>query len=135
MTVAALHHYTIRCTAAEVDGLADFYTRVLGLVVGPRPELPLAGAWLYAGNEPIVHLYANAELAGESPETSTGSLDHIAFRSANLGAMRSHLRSQRVHFSEAPVPGLPLHQLFIQDPTGLRIELTFWLENEPPGSV
>jgi len=27
MTVAALHHYTIRCTAAEVDGLADFYTR------------------------------------------------------------------------------------------------------------
>ena len=26
---------------------------------------------------------------------------------------------------EAPVPGVPLHQIFLLDPVGLKIELTF----------
>jgi len=135
MPVVALHHYTIRCTADEVGSLVDFYTRVLGLVVGARPELPMAGAWLYAEDEPIVHLYANAGSEDLPPEPSTGPLDHIAFRSADLNAMRAHLRSQCVPFFEAPVPGCPLHQVFLHDPKGLKIELTFSLENESPGSV
>jgi catechol 2,3-dioxygenase-like lactoylglutathione lyase family enzyme len=49
MPVTALHHYTIRCTPAELPQLVDFYTRVLRLEVGARPEVPVPGAWLYAG--------------------------------------------------------------------------------------
>ena len=26
---------------------------------------------------------------------------------------------------EAPVPGMPIHQLFVRDPVGLQIELSF----------
>jgi catechol 2,3-dioxygenase-like lactoylglutathione lyase family enzyme len=131
MPVRSLHHYTLRCAPEDVDALAGFYTRVIGLQVGDRPELPLPGAWLYAGGQPIVHIYANVDAQQASAlGTSTGPLDHIAFRGENLAATRRHLRAIGCDFAEAPVPQRPLHQLFVFDPKGLKIELTFWMDEE-----
>jgi catechol 2,3-dioxygenase-like lactoylglutathione lyase family enzyme len=132
MPVAALHHYTIRCAPAELEALQDFYTRVLGLEVGARPEIPAPGAWLYAGGQPIVHLYAYlAAQDGAHAGPVTGPLDHIAFRSRDLGEMKRHLAAQGVPYTEAPVPGWPIHQVFLADPKGLKIELSFFLDEEP----
>lgn len=131
MTVAALHHYTIRCAVTELDALNAFYTRVLGLEAGPRPDIPAPGTWLYAGGQPIVHLYAYLERPdGGAQAPVTGPLDHISFRARDLEATRSHLRSLAIDFSEAPVPDWPIHQLFLHDPKGLKVELTFFLDEE-----
>jgi catechol 2,3-dioxygenase-like lactoylglutathione lyase family enzyme len=131
MPVQALHHYTLRCPPDEVDSLAGFYERVIGLQLGDRPELPLPGAWLYAGGQPIVHIYANVDAQQAAAlGASTGRLDHISFRAENLAATRRHLRIVGCEFTEAPVPGRPLHQVFVRDPTGLKIELTFWMDEE-----
>lgn len=131
MPVSGLHHYTLRCAPDELPALHDFYTRVIGLSVGARPEIPAPGYWLYAGGHAIVHLYAY--LAGHDdavPAYVTGPLDHISFRAQGLVATRAHLAAQRVPFTEAPVPGWPLHQVFINDPKGLKIEMTFDLTAE-----
>lgn len=130
MPVTALHHYTIRCTPDELPPLVDFYTQVLRLEVGARPEVPAPGAWLYAGGQPIVHLYAHLARAATMHEPATGPLDHVSFRARGLNEMRAHLVSLGVTFTEAPVPGWDIHQLFIQDPHGLKIEMTFWLKDE-----
>ena len=130
MPVRALHHYTLRCTPAELEVLCEFYTRVVGLTVGARPDIPAPGYWLYSEGQPIVHLYAILEHPAVPLTPPTGPLDHISFRAHGLEGMREHLSAQGVPFDEAPVPGWPLHQLFIRDPKGLRIELTFWLEEE-----
>lgn len=131
MPVTALHHYTIRCTPQELPPLQDFYTRVLRLEVGARPEMAAPGAWLYAEGQPIVHLYAHlAQPLAPAQQHVTGHLDHIAFRSRGLAEMRRHLQAQGIAFTEAPIPGWNIHQLFLHDPRGLRIELTFWLEQE-----
>lgn len=131
MPVTALHHYTIRCTAQELPPLLDFYTRVLLLEVGARPEIPAPGAWLYAEGQPIVHLYAHlAQPVPPAPPHMTGHVDHISFRSRGLAEMRRHLDAQAVAFTEAPIPGWNMHQLFVHDPRGLKIEMTFWLEHE-----
>lgn len=130
MPVTALHHFTIRCTPDELPPLQDFYTRVMRLTVGARPEIPAPGAWLYANGEPIVHLYAHLATPNGPVEPATGHLDHISFRTRGLAEMRSHLNAQGVPFAEAPVPGWPLHQLFLHDPRGLKIEMTFWLDQE-----
>ena len=125
MPVAALHHYTIRCTPDELPPLLDFYTRVMRLQIGARPDIPAPGAWLYADGQPIVHLYAylsEPDLASRD----TGPLDHISFRSRDLAEMRAHLSAEGVAFSEAPIPGWGIHQLFLHDPRGLKIEMTFW---------
>lgn len=131
MPVHALHHYTIRCTPAELPPLVDFYTRVMRLEAGARPEIPAPGAWLYANGQPIVHLYAHlAQPVPLAQSPVTGPLDHVSFRSRGLVEMRRHLASLEVAFTEAPIPGWNMHQLFLHDPCGLRIEMTFWLAEE-----
>jgi catechol 2,3-dioxygenase-like lactoylglutathione lyase family enzyme len=131
MPVTALHHFTIRCTPDELPPLVDFYTRVMRLEVGDRPVIPAPGAWLYAAGEPIVHLYAHLQTADALHEPVTGPLDHISFRSRGLQEMRAHLDRLGVPFTDAPIPGWDIHQLFLHDPHGLKIELTFWLRQEP----
>jgi len=133
MPVTALHHFTIRCTPEELPPLVEFYTRVMRLTVGARPEIPAPGAWLYADGQPIVHLYAHLSApdrpAGQGGPV-TGHVDHISFRSRGLSEMRAHLRAMDVPFVEAPIPGWAIHQLFLQDPRGLKIEMTFWMDQE-----
>ena len=131
MPVAALHHYTIRCAATELDALNAFYTRVLGLEPGARPDIPAPGTWLYAGDQPIVHLFAYLDRPEGVPQaTVTGPLDHISFRARDLDETRTHLRSLGIDFAEAPIPGWPIHQLLLHDPQGVKIELTFFLDEE-----
>jgi|APAra7269096936_1048531.scaffolds.fasta_scaffold49314_2 catechol 2,3-dioxygenase-like lactoylglutathione lyase family enzyme len=130
MPVTALHHFTIRCAPQELPLLLDFYTRVLRLEAGRRPEIPAPGAWLYAGGQPIVHLFAHLSTPDAPVQPVTGHVDHISFRSHGLREMRAHLGGLGVPFSEAPIPGWNIHQLFLHDPRGLKIEMTFWLDQE-----
>ena len=130
MPVTALHHYTIRCTPDELPPLVDFYTRVMRLEPGARPEIPAPGAWLYAQGQPIVHLYAHLFEPDEATQPVTGHVDHISFRSRGLKEMRAHLGALGVPFTEAPIPGWSIHQLFLHDPRGLKIEMTFWMDQE-----
>ena len=45
-------------------------------------------------------------------------------------SLKPPLRAQGVPFDEAPIPGWDIHQLFLRDPRGLRIEMTFWMKEE-----
>ena len=123
MQVSGLYHYTLRCDPSQLQALKDFYEQALGLVPGARPQLRFDGYWLYANGQPLVHLYAS----GAVPAGGKTALDHIAFRGIDLEARRERLARLGIESQEAPVPDWPLHQLFIHDPTGLRIELTFEL--------
>ena len=40
-------------------------------------------------------------------------------------ATRQTLRRHGITWDERPVPGFPLHQLFMRDPAGIKVELTF----------
>ena len=149
MPVSGLHHYTLRCVPAELPALHDFYTRVIGLTVGARPDIPAPGYWLYAGGHPIVHLYAHlshpsdgASASADAPDATahapawaTGPLDHISFRANDVEGVRRHLQELGVPFDEAPVPGWPLHQVFVRDPKGLKVEMTFDLNAEHAPSL
>lgn len=122
--VTHLHHYTLRCASSELEPLRDFYTRHLGLTVGPRPHLPAPGFWLYLGGRPVIHLYA---IAAEPTPFLQGPLDHVALLAHDLEGTRSYLLAQGVPFEEAPVPDWPIHQIFLRDPLGLKVELSFEL--------
>jgi catechol 2,3-dioxygenase-like lactoylglutathione lyase family enzyme len=121
MQVSGLFHFTLCCDEAALPALKAFYERALGLEAGPRPALRFPGWWLYANGQALVHLYAS----GAIPPGGRTALNHIAFRGVDLQATRARLAAQGIEFTEAPVPGWPLHQLFMHDPTGLRIEITF----------
>jgi catechol 2,3-dioxygenase-like lactoylglutathione lyase family enzyme len=122
MQVSGLNHFTIRCLPDQLPALLDFYARLLQLTPGARPVMPFDGYWLYAEGQPLVHLAAFAE---ERPASNTGPLDHISFRAHGIQQTRDFLAQQGIEFQEAPVEGWPLHQIFLRDPQGLKVELTF----------
>ncbi len=122
MYVGLLNHFTFKCRVEDLEPLKAFYGAVLGLTDGLRPGFDFPGAWLYSGGEPTVHL--DARLVQAAPP-STGPLDHISFTGRDIDAMRKRLAYQGIAFGESPVPGFPLHQIFLYDPIGLKVEITY----------
>ena len=128
--VSAIHHFTIGCRPEDLPVLLDFYQGTLGLRAGYRPALRHPGHWLYAAGtdgQAIVHLNA---LRQDSPPPEGGPVDHVALKAHGLVSTREALRAANVAFSETPLKGTTLHQLFLNDPLGLRVELNFDLEAE-----
>lgn len=127
MQLTHIDHFTLRVSPQQLPELLGFYTRVLQLREGARPAFPFPGHWLYAGGQAVVHLAGN-QPEGESeplPSLPTGRLNHVSLKASGLRSTREHLAALGIDWQEAPVPGMPLHQVFLRDPVGLKIELTF----------
>jgi len=134
MPINKLDHYSVRTT--DVAKTREFYTDIIGLQVGPRPEFPFPGVWLYNGDQAVVHVIgidANDTSGlqgylggrGEAVDDGTGALDHVAFVASDFEGMRASFEARKLAFRERLVPGLALNQLFIVDPNGVTIELNF----------
>jgi catechol 2,3-dioxygenase-like lactoylglutathione lyase family enzyme len=130
MAIRKLDHFSIR--TSRLDETKAFYVDVLALTDGPRPPFKFPGAWLYCGTDALVHLIgvdpATTEYLGDKEggnTIGTGSLDHVAFIASGLSEMRQRLTEAGTLFRERTVPDLGLHQLFIDDPNGVTIELNY----------
>ena len=135
----SLNHFSIRTT--DLDATRVFYETVLGLTVGPRPPFPFPGLWLYNGDHAstanaMVHVIGMdkndpeglKQYLGDRDVSSlhgTGAVDHIALMAAGLESMLENLKRLGVPCRERTVPAIGLHQLFLDDPCGLVIELNY----------
>ena len=135
----SLNHYSIRTT--DLKATCDFYTQVLGLSSGPRPDFPFPGIWMYNGSHDnvanaVVHIIGIdkndpeglKKYLGDRDESSlhgTGAVDHIAFFATGLADMLKHLAAIGVPCRERTTPSIGLHQLFLDDPCGLVVELNY----------
>lgn len=122
MGVGLLDHYNIRTD--KLDDTVHFYEGVLGMAVGPRPDFPSKGAWLYSEDQPIVHII-DIEGLDETMKTDTGSIDHVAFIATGFDDMKERLDGKSVEFEWRDVPGGEIKQIFIHDPNGVKLELNF----------
>ena len=120
-----IHHFTIRCAPAQLEAVCAFYRDVLGMRTGPRPRFPFPGYWMYAGDLALVHLAAIVSDDSAPRNGPAAGFDHVSLRTRGLQATRDRLASLSVRYEELPVPGWPLHQIFVHDPVGSKIELTF----------
>jgi len=131
-----LDHYSIR--TLRLDETRRFYADVLGMHEGPRPPFSFPGAWMYSGDTAMVHLIGadpndtKGDLGNErAASTGTGAIDHVAFAVTGLDATKARLHAAKLPFRERTVPRLGLHQVFIEDPNGITLELNF-PETEAP---
>ena len=124
MAVEKLDHYAV--ATADVEASVAFYTSVLGLAQGPRPPFDFPGAWLYCEGVPVVHLIGGREPLRSSP----GALDHVAFSGHSVAEFTARLEAEGVAFRERDVPDSDLHQVFLEDPNGITIEINFRAETE-----
>jgi catechol 2,3-dioxygenase-like lactoylglutathione lyase family enzyme len=135
----SLNHFSIR--TLDLAATKEFYVSVLGLQEGPRPDFPFPGCWLYQG--PLTD-YVNAAVhiigidAKDSSGlsnylgdrnaqqlTGSGALDHVAFFATGLADMLMSLKSKGLDVRQRDVPGLGLHQVFLDDPNGIVVELNY----------
>ncbi|MBR8256274.1 VOC family protein [Burkholderia ambifaria] len=137
MAITKLAHYSIRTT--DLEKSRQFYTQVLGFREGFRPPFNFPGIWLYNGDDEsefgVVHIIGIdpndpegliAYLGDKDlPQTGTGTVDHIAFLATGLEQFWAKLRDAGYAWRDRTVPSLGLHQVFVEDPSGVTIEVNF----------
>jgi catechol 2,3-dioxygenase-like lactoylglutathione lyase family enzyme len=132
MTVRGLGHINLRASAEAIERLRRFYVDVIGLREGPRPTFRSGslGYWLYAGDDAVMHLLV-ARNGGESLQPR-GVFNHFAFDCDDLEAARSRLDAAGIACETDIVDDLNQVQLFLTDPSGIGVELTFTQPNSNP---
>lgn len=138
MPINKLAHFSLR--TADLEASRRFYTHVLGFKEGYRPAFNFPGLWLYRGGDEddfgVVHLIGIdrndprglVDYLGDKEEAAlrgSAAVDHLAFLATDLRGMRDILRRENLAFRERTVPDLGLHQVFLEDPSGVTIELNF----------
>ena len=131
MTIQRLDHFTIR--TERWDETAAFFAQVIGLQPGPRPAFRFPGHWLYASGKPILHIVSMTEdraeleayLGVKTPQPGGGSIDHVSLRGDDLGATQQHFLALNIVFRERVIPEVGEHQLFVEDPNGITVEMIF----------
>jgi catechol 2,3-dioxygenase-like lactoylglutathione lyase family enzyme len=127
-TVIGLFHAAVK--TADLEATLAFYVQVLGLREVARPDFGYPGAWLGCptpAGEAIVHIYAGGPALGGSKTVASGSgaIDHLSLACAGFHSFRERFAQHRLPWREFLVPGTTLWQLFVYDPSGVQIELTF----------
>ena len=117
--IDGMNHFTV--IAADLERTLDFYVGVLGLEDGARPDLGFAGAWLYAGGKPVLHIVANRPI----PPGVSGVIDHMAFSASGLREVKARFDERGLAYDLRRQKGSGTWQLFTLDPNGAKVELDF----------
>jgi catechol-2,3-dioxygenase len=124
MSAISFNHYNLRAPRELLDELKAFYCEVVGLIQGQRPPFESFGYWLYAGEQCVLHL--SETRPGEVRQTDVATtFDHVAFTCTGRSQMEARLKQRNIPFKTGRVPALGISQLFIKDPAGNGIELSF----------
>lgn len=119
MTAHAMNHFTI--LAENLEETCGFYRDLLGLEVGYRPDMGFPGAWLYAGEQAVLHVVVRNPL----PQPRAGVLDHMAFSAIDLAGTVRKLEGRGIRYQLGRQVETGVWQLFFHDPNGARVELDF----------
>ena len=137
--ITTLAHVAIK--AADLATTVTFYEAVLGLRQVPRPPFGFPGAWLGTDDgAALIHLYGGERARSTDGDVAmgTGAIDHVSLWARGYAAQRERLVGFGLPFRESRVPDSTLAQMFVFDPNGVLLELTYDRRDEPdfsPGSA
>jgi catechol 2,3-dioxygenase-like lactoylglutathione lyase family enzyme len=123
-----LFHLAIK--TADLARTLAFWTGIIGLREIARPDFGYPGAWLACGQpggQAIIHVYAGGPALGSAGVVESGSaaIDHVSLACTGYHAYIARFRAAGLDWREFLVPGTTLWQLFVYDPSGVQLELTF----------
>lgn len=121
LAAVTLDHVTMR--THDLEATRGFLEKLLDLKPGFRPPFPFPRYWLYATEEPLVHLIP----AQDGPAVRGGgdAIDHVGFRLTDHGAYVRKLDDMGVEYSRMELPELGERRLFVSTPGGILLELVF----------
>ena len=121
-----IDHINIRSSRELLDRVKEFYCFVLDLNEGYRPNFSSHGYWLYAEQNPVIHLSVG-EACHEAE--SNGCLDHVAFQVSDLNPVVARLDQLGVEYGSVEVQDISMRQIFFRDPAGVKIEINCFTAN------
>ena len=126
--IGGLFHVAIK--TKDLAQTLAFYRDILGLLEAPRPNFGYPGAWLalpMPGGAGIFHIYAGGPALGPSGQAPSGTaaIDHVSLSALGYHDYIARFRKAGLDWREFAVPGTTLWQLFVYDPSGVQLELTF----------
>ena len=126
MKIFNLHHVNIQ--TSKLEETRQFYTDLLGLKTGPRPNFPTVGYFLYNGSDPIIHLLEDKS-QGQQDMGRANRIDHFGIMARGLEETRDRLKNGNYKFKEARgVANDRIFRLFVEDPNGVVVELAFLMD-------
>lgn len=126
--ITGLFHIAVK--TSNLDLTRKFWCDIIGLKEMPRPDFGYPGAWLAVplpGGLGILHVYAGGPALGSDgvAPVGTGAIDHVSLTAVGFQAFADRFRAAGLPWREFLVPGTSLWQLFVYDPSGVQLELTF----------
>lgn len=117
-----IDHINIKAPKELLEREKQFFCDLLGLREGYKPKSSIHGYWLYAGDNPIVHL---TESQLHFHNERQGYFDHVAFRSTGLRKLIDKLDKMGIDYSSSYIAEKSITQLFFKAPSATKIEVDF----------
>ena len=125
MHINRLDH--VNLVTARLETMIEWYTNILGLHVGDRPDFGFPGAWLYAGEHAVVHLVETDDPQRVGSEAAL-KLEHIAFSASGRAAFESRLTEAAERYETSEPPSINIVQYNVWDPDGNHLHIDFVLD-------
>ncbi len=122
MQLGKLDHVNLR--TSQLDVLVDWYTKVLGMRAGDRPDFSFPGAWMYVGDVAAVHIVGIDRTAGVGSEAEL-KLEHFAFSASGRRTFEARLDALGEDYRRIDIPDFNIIQINIWDPDGNHIHIDF----------
>lgn len=124
MKITKLDHINIQ--TSQLGKMVAWYTDILGMHAGKRPNFPFSGAWMYSGDTVMIHFIEVAEhnvLIGN--RTSNLQLEHFAFSATGAREFEQKIRQVGIQYQCIHLSDLGLIQFHLCDLDGNHIHLDF----------
>ncbi|MGI9365154.1 MAG: VOC family protein [Rhizobiaceae bacterium] len=127
MQIGKLDHVNVRTN--QLESMIDWYTRILGLKKGPRPNFGFHGAWMYSGDDAVVHLVEVDEDPGAGSETNL-KVEHFALSASGKKSFEARLVEAGEDFKVIDLDDVGITQYNIWDPDKNHIHIDFQFEDQ-----
>ena len=121
MPINSFDHINVR--TANLDAMVKWYGEALGLTPGARPAFSFPGAWLYLGDQAIIHLVG----IEEAQKNVEPQIEHFALNASDLKGFLSNLDRLGTGYNHRRIPSGSL-QIGILDPDGNHLHVDFTAE-------
>ncbi len=122
MQIGRLDHVNLR--TSQMDKMVEWYTNILGMKKGQRPNFQFPGAWMYSGEDPVVHIVQVEGDPGHGSETPL-KLEHFALAATGRQEFESRLREVGEKFEILEIADFGITQYNVWDPDGNHIHIDF----------
>ncbi|MFH6991817.1 VOC family protein [Flavobacterium sp. FlaQc-48] len=121
-----IDHTTIR--TKDIEATKSFFMTIFDLKEGKRPEViekSIPGYWLYAENNPIVHIIQSASRFQDFNNYGSEAIDHTAFYMNGYDNFKSKLDRLGIVYTAMELEDINEKRIFLHTPAGVLLEAVF----------